>query len=408
MADFYRARRNRPVWFAHGVRAGAADAQVLQASLAAAPSHGLNADDYGARSAASLLARAVAAPEDPAAAAQAELALSAALAHYGAALRRPAPAADLLYADPALQPFRPDPRGVLEGAGRALKLPGGLPAYIAALAPANPPYHGLQRAIGPANPASPRLLANLERARALPAYPGKRFVIVDAAAARLWMYEDGRPVDTMRVVVGKRSDPTPAISGLIRQAVFQPYWNVPVDLVRRHLAGDVLRQGPGLLAARHLEVLSDWTPMAVPVDPAAVDWRAVASGAKVVRVRQRPGPDNMLGGVKYTFPNHLGIYLHDTPMRDLFSQAQRNFSSGCIRLEDARRFGRWLFDAEEPMAHPPGGLDAAVAIPHPVPLFVTYFTLGPDESGRLVERPDVYGRDHAVIAQLELPRAAWV
>ncbi|MDB5432041.1 MAG: hypothetical protein JWP35_3157 [Caulobacter sp.] len=316
----------------------------------------------------------------------------------------------MVFADSAVRPTRPTPAAVLDAAARGAATPGGLAAYVAALAPGHPLYRALQQGLAdePADDPGRRLiLTNLERARALPADPGRRFVLVDAAAARLWMYEDGRPIDSMKVVVGKLSDPTPALCGLIRQAVFQPYWNVPVDLVRRHLAPDVLRDGTGVLTAKNLEVLSDWTPRAQVIDPAAVDWRAAASGQQFVRVRQRSGAGNMLGAVKFTFPNRLGIYLHDTPERALFAEPRRTRSSGCVRLEDARRFGRWLFGPGGAMDHPPAGIDVAVALPRPAPVYITYLTLGPDEAGRLSPRPDVYGRDAAVIAQLDAPRTAW-
>ena len=99
-------------------------------------------------------------------------------------------------------------------------------------------------------------------------------------------------------------------------------------------------------AEERLEVLSDWSERARPLDPRRVDWRAVAAGRRLVNMRQLPGPQNMMGRVKFMLPNDLGVYLHDTPHRDLFTRTDRRESSGCVRLEDAQRLGRWLFGIE--------------------------------------------------------------
>jgi murein L,D-transpeptidase YcbB/YkuD len=152
-----------------------------------------------------------------------------------------------------------------------------------------------------------------------------------------------------------------------------------------------------------MEVLSDWTPQASLLDPASVDWSAVATGHRTLRVRRRPGEANILGQVKLMLPNRLGIYLHDTPGKQLFERDQRTLSHGCIRLEDAQRLARRLIG---PAAdHPPAGDDARLDLPRPVPVYVVYFTLAP-EAGGLERRRDIYGRDAALIAELQRRRAA--
>ncbi|HET9426893.1 MAG TPA: L,D-transpeptidase family protein [Allosphingosinicella sp.] len=240
--------------------------------------------------------------------------------------------------------------------------------------------------------------ANLERARALPAPPAQgRYLLVDAAAAQLWMYEDGRPVDSMRVIVGKPTEQTPMLAAYVRYAVVNPYWNVPVDLVQRRIAPNVLDQGLGYLRDRGYEVLSSWRVDAEPIDPTTVDWRAVADGRTEVRVRQLPGPGNMMGDVKFMMSDELGIYLHDTPDRDLFGAADRQLSSGCVRLEDANRLSRWLIGTEPRSAS--AAPEQRVNLPEPVPVFITYLTVAPSERG-LVFRDDVYGRDAVLLSSL--------
>ena len=121
----------------------------------------------------------------------------------------------------------------------------------------------------------------------------------------------------------------------MEEVVFNPYWNVPVDLAASNIAQNVLKNGLGWFSSRNYEVLSGWTNDATVLDPARVDWQAVADGRVEARVRQRPGRGNSMGAMKFEFPNDRGIYLHDTPDRQLFAEAERTFSSGCVRLEDA-------------------------------------------------------------------------
>jgi murein L,D-transpeptidase YcbB/YkuD len=234
------------------------------------------------------------------------------------------------------------------------------------------------------------ILANIERARAIPARTG-RSILVDTASARLWMIEDGRIVDAMRVVVGKRAMPTPLMAGNIRYAVHNPYWNLPPDLIRKR-AGNAARRGPGVITGERLQVLSDWGSGARVLDPRRVDWRAVAAGRRLVNVRQLPGPDNMMGRIKFMMPNDLGVYLHDTPLRHLLAQADRHESSGCVRVQDAARLARWLFDGNVPA--PTGGAEQEVNLPEPVPVYLAYFTVLPSRDGVVFQR-DVYNRDRS-------------
>lgn len=242
------------------------------------------------------------------------------------------------------------------------------------------------------------ILINLERAKALPVDPGRRYVLVDVAAARLWLYEDGEPVETMRVIVGKEEEQTPMMAGLIRYAMVNPYWNIPPDLVRDRIAPVVLKEGLSYLERRRFEVLSDWSRNAVPVPPERVDWRAVAAGTKELRVRQLPGEGNMMGEIKFMFPNRFGVYLHDTPDRELFDQPGRRFSSGCVRVEDARRLARWLF-GRMPRAEDPDR-ETRVDLDEPVPVYITYMTAAPSRDG-IAFRDDPYGRDAPLLAALE-------
>lgn len=242
------------------------------------------------------------------------------------------------------------------------------------------------------------IAANLDRVRSFPT--SGRYIVVDTAGAQLRLIEDGRIVDRMRVVVGKRGMETPEMAGLIRFALINPYWNVPPDLVRRSVAPEVVAQGQAALARRRLAVFPNWKSFE-RLDPASVDWAAVRDGRESVWLRQMPGGDNMMGEVKFMLPNRLGIYLHDTPHKSDFARSDRRLSSGCVRVEDARRLARWLFGRSIF-----GGVttpETRIDLPEPVPVYITYLTAVP-EDGRIRFQDDVYRRDPALLAQLAANR----
>lgn len=197
-----------------------------------------------------------------------------------------------------------------------------------------------------------------------------RYVLVDAASARLFMIEDGRVRDSMRVIVGKPAAATPALKSVLNYATLNPYWNVPPDLAQTLIAPRVLKDGKTYLADRGYEVVARFGADAPVLPPDSVDWAAVAAGQAEVHVRQRPGPANSMGQMKFSLENANGIYLHDTPNKDLFAKTERNLSNGCVRLEDAPRFARWLLGEDPPLASSPP--NRHVRIPAAVPIAITY------------------------------------
>lgn len=324
----------------------------------------------------------------PGAAREAEKLMSSAFVLYAQALRWPG-SAKMIYADPALAPRVPTPAQLLEGAARS----GDLAGHVRRTAAVNPIYASLKQAAEAdmrfLGTPSRALRNSLDRARLLPA--SGRYVLVDIASQQLMMMEDGQVVDRMKVVVGKPEMKTPLMAGTLRQVTFNPYWNVPVDLAAKNIAPNVLKHGVSWFQGRNYEVLSGWEPDATVLDPASVDWQAVADGRMEARVRQKPGSGNMMGAMKFEFPNDLGIYLHDTPDRSLFSEAERTYSSGCVRLHDAARLGRWLL-GREPV---PGSDRAELQVPlaSAVPVYLTYLTVRPETDGSLAYAPDIYGLD---------------
>ncbi|MGE5722562.1 MAG: L,D-transpeptidase family protein [Sphingomonadales bacterium] len=235
-----------------------------------------------------------------------------------------------------------------------------------------------------------RIRVNLQRARLLPPPSRGKHIIVDAAAQRLWLYDGNDLQGSMKVIVGKPSEPTPMMAALIRYAALNPYWWVPPDLVAKSIAPNVVSDGLGYLKAKGYQVLSDWSEDPTPLDPATIDWKAVAAGKVQLPMRQLPGPANMMGTIKFMFPNKFGVYLHDTPNKELFGDDDRRKSSGCIRLEDASRLAKWLFGTVPTASS--SAAEERVPLPLPVPVYITYLTVAPTGSG-LAIRNDVYGRD---------------
>ncbi len=330
-------------------------------------------------------------PGNRAASADAERLMSSAFVLYAQALRWPG-TARITYADPALAPRVPTPEALLNAAARAPDLA----AHVRDTAAVNPLYAQLRAAAAPEIRllGEPRraLRASLDRLRILPA--SGRYVLVDLASQQLMMMEDGREAGRMKVVVGKPGMATPLMAGTLRQVTLNPYWNVPVDLAKTNIAPNVVKHGVSWFAGRGYEVLSGWDEGASVIDPATIDWQAVADGRIEARVRQQPSAGNMMGAMKFEFPNTSGIYLHDTPDRALFAKSERTFSSGCVRLEDAARLGQWLLGRAPVAASDQPELQ--VALGQGVPVYLTYLTVRAEPGGELASAPDVYGLDGGI------------
>jgi murein L,D-transpeptidase YcbB/YkuD len=329
---------------------------------------------------------------DAGALAAADRTLSSAWVQYVQALQTPP--TGMAYADQWVRPRRDNAATILSRAAAAPSLA----AHVRSVSEVNPIYAQLRDVAWATAQASggqldPRVLASLERARDVP--PEGRYIMVDTAGARLYMIEDGRIADSMKVIVGK-ADPstqTPLLASTIYYATLNPYWHVDAPMVRSLIARNVLDQGISYLSRQGYQVMDPNSGELL--DPSKVNWHAVAAGDESVQVRQLPGPRNSMGRIKIGFPNSDDIYLHDTPNKDLFAQDDRTLSHGCIRLQDAERLGRWLMgrDPQAASTEP----EQNVLLPTPVPIYVTYLTAHVD-NGQLSFVDDIYGRDSQLAA----------
>jgi murein L,D-transpeptidase YcbB/YkuD len=391
--DFYKVRADKPLWFEGGHPTAAA--QALIALLSSASTDGLNPADYKLDQINQALQQASKGKEK--AVRNADLLLSTAFANYVRALKGTRPA-DVQYVDPGMDLGPPSPLKVLQDAARSPSLKD----YVAGMEWMSPDYVALRRALASGDYRGEKqrdiLRINLDRARILPS-DGRRYLVVNTATQRLYMYDHGKLADSMKVVVGQSTADrkTPPMAGLLHYAALNPYWNVPPDLVWDDVGIYVEKYGLGYLKSRGYEILSDWGEHPAIIDPTTVDWQAVKSGKIQIRVRQLPGQENFLGDVKYTFTNPFGVYLHDTPRKELLQKDVRLFSGGCIRLEDAMRLGRWLFghDLHTTSTDP----EVKFPLDKPVPVYVTYMTAIPDGSS-VTFLDDVYGWDAKRLAEL--------
>lgn len=389
--DFYRTYgASHHVWFRQD-QAGATSELIT--ILKRAPFDGFAAGPQLAGLVQAAIAQA--ASGNPADVNAAERTLSNAWVEYVRAIKRPT--AHMIYSLPSLQPQSPRTDEILLTAAAAPSLG----QYLIKTSDLNPIYAQIRDAAWADAQASgdltpePRLLANLDRARSIPATG--RFMIVDSATQRLTLYDNAQPVDSMKVIVGTKQLATPLISSMMYYVVFNPYWNAPDHLVRKTIAPTMLRQGMKYLKSHGYHVMTDWSESSSMIDPATIDWKAAAAGNLHIRVRQDPGPLNSMGNLKFPFPNPEDIYLHDTPNKELFGKAVRDLSNGCVRLEDARRLGRWLL-GHEPVA-PGRDPEMQVQLPAGVPIILTYLT-AQVQDGKLTYLPDIYGWDNPETPQV--------
>lgn len=381
---FYAGRGFRPLWASGGKIGRQADALID--FLKTADLDGLRPASYAIGDLDAAIRNAESG--DPRAVARAELELSAAFARYVRDQRKPG-SVRMPYADRRLKPKRLRAETVL----RAAAFPKSFDTYVSGMGWMSPQYVRLRQLAARANQQDAprevmaRLRLNLDRARLLPS-PWARHIVVDASSGRLWYYEAGKQVGTMRVVVGAPETQTPMLAGTLQWAMLNPYWNVPTYLARNRIAPKIL--AGRTLASMKIEALSDWGASPRKLDPLLIDWAAVASGKQEVRLRELPGPDNSMGRIKFLFPNKEGIYLHDTPERELLKKPNRHFSNGCIRLENAAELGRWLL--QKPLPKRSKEPEQAVPLPVQVPVYLTYITAAATEKG-VAFHDDVYGRD---------------
>jgi murein L,D-transpeptidase YcbB/YkuD len=279
------------------------------------------------------------------------------------------------------------------------------------LAPRHPQYRGLQAALGrerqhPTGHVE-KIRMNLERWRWMPRDLGDRYVLVNVPGYMLHVMEGDDTALAMRVIVGKTGTQTPLFSDEMTYIVFSPYWNIPENILRDETLPRVVKD-PEFLQRNNMEVVGT----SGTIDPASIDWSDKSATSRL-RFRQRPGPSNALGLVKFIFPNQFSIYLHDTPGDRLFSREQRTFSHGCIRVEDPAALAAYVL-RDQPQwtgRRIAGAMHARqeqhVMLKAKLPVHIGYWTAWVQPDGSLTIFDDPYKLDpvHARLMENQLRSA---
>ena len=254
-----------------------------------------------------------------------------------------------------------------------------------------------------------QLITNLERWRWLPQRLGDRHIIVNIAGFELDVFEKDSVVLPMRVIVGKAYHRTPVFSDSLTYLVLNPYWNVPTSIAVKELVPK-MRQDSTYLTTEDMELLRGYGSDRQTIDPTTVDWKAMKGRYFPYWIRQRPGPRNPLGQIKFMFPNRFNVYLHDTSERGLFARAARSFSHGCVRIEKPLELANYLL-RDNPTWTPAAiakaldsVTDQSVRLPQPMPIHILYWTAWASPDGTVNFRPDIYDRDKPLtLALIEPP-----
>ena len=225
-----------------------------------------------------------------------------------------------------------------------------------------------------------QILLNMDRMRWLPQKPVGNLIIVNLPEFMLHVYDGNKTVFDMVVVVGKVGNNTMMFNGDLNQIYFSPYWNVPQSIIKNEILPAIARN-PNYLANKNMEKIGG-------------------------NIRQKPGPGNALGKVKFIFPNSFNMYFHDTPSKSLFGQDKRAFSHGCIRLSEPQKMAEWLlrndpdWNTEKIVSAMNQTTEKGVKLKDPVPVFIIYYTAWVDNEGQLNFRDDIYQHDSELVKKM--------
>jgi murein L,D-transpeptidase YcbB/YkuD len=247
-----------------------------------------------------------------------------------------------------------------------------------------------------------QVILNMERWRWLPKKFEPDYLLVNIPEYRLYVYEQNKEVMTMRVIVGKTLNATPVFSDKMEYVVLSPYWNVPFSIIDKEMRPRLVANPQATLDRLDMEVVKGYGRRATVVDPTTIDWANVTPATFKYTLRRRPGPKNDLGEVKFIFPNSNDIYLHDTPHGELFSQTARNFSHGCVRVEEPVKLATYLLrdypqwdqtTIQDTIAQ---RREKYVTLKEKLPVYLVYLTAWADADGHVHFRNDIYGHDKSL------------
>lgn len=232
-----------------------------------------------------------------------------------------------------------------------------------------------------------QILINLERLRWLPEMNDSSSIIVNIPEYKMYVYNEGKLQFDMNVIVGASATGTVIFTGNLKYIVFSPYWNIPPSIIKKEILPGI-QKNKNYLADHHMEQYGK-------------------NSGGLPAIRQLPGPDNALGGVKFLFPNNFDIYFHDTNNRGAFNSSKRSLSHGCIRLSQPKKLAQYLL-RDDTVHFSSIKIDSLmnlqkekwVTLKNPVPVMISYYTAFVDSTGKLNFRNDIYGHDSAMAVKM--------
>ena len=245
-----------------------------------------------------------------------------------------------------------------------------------------------------------QMMVNMERLRWIPVELENEYLLVNIPEFRLHIFANHKQVWQMNVVVGKDVHKTSIFKGNVSQIVLNPYWGVPTSIVQNEILPK-LKRNSRYLSRNNMEVLSGNTV----VNAANIDWNKY-SGNVPYNFRQKPGKNNSLGKIKFLFPNHFSIYLHDTPAKSLFNESNRAFSHGCIRVSEPHKLALYLLRKEVNWNEEKvdnilkTDNETIIKVKPTVPVYIAYFTAWVDNTGALNFRKDIYHLDEKLSEEI--------
>lgn len=238
-----------------------------------------------------------------------------------------------------------------------------------------------------------QIMVNMERLRWIPVDMEQEYLLINIPEFRLHIFEQNKPINSIKVVVGSALTKTSIFKGNLSQIVLNPYWGVPTSIVRKEIVPK-LKQNTSYLARNNMEVLSGNKV----VNPASINWNSYDKNVPF-EFRQKPGKNNALGKMKFLFPNNFHIYLHDTPSKSLFNESKRAFSHGCIRVENPKKLALYLlrndanWNEQKVDKILKTDQETGIRVRPTVPVYIAYFTAWVDSKGQMNFRNDLYQLD---------------
>ncbi|MFW5736548.1 MAG: L,D-transpeptidase family protein [Halanaerobium sp.] len=249
------------------------------------------------------------------------------------------------------------------------------------------------------------MIINMERWRWLPEDLGSSYIYVNIADYNLKLYEEKKVIMEMKTIVGQEQRSTPVFSDSIKYIVLNPYWYVPESIAVKDKLPEIKKDNNYLKENNYTLFEYSGNNKLEKVEPEDIEWSEINEDNFNYLLRQNPGDQNALGRIKFMFPNKYSIYLHDTPGRNLFSETERSFSSGCIRIENPIDLAEYLlsdqekWDRESIESEMEKDKEKTVYLKNPIKIYLQYNTAWVDSLGNLNFREDIYNRDQKIIEE---------